>query len=58
MTLWVNLAYADVQVTRVTEKVGIQFRHFNGATREKHLVETMGGGAFFDYDNDDMKCHR
>ena len=57
LTLWVNLAYADVQVTRVTEKVGIQFRHFrhfNGAIGEKHLVETMGGGgAFFDYDNDD-----
>jgi enediyne biosynthesis protein E4 len=39
--------------TDVTEKAGIHFRHFNGATGEKLLPETMGGGAaFFDYDND------
>lgn len=53
--LWASLTYAEIQLTRVTEEVGLQFRHFNGATGEKHLVETMGGGAaFFDYDNDDM----
>ena len=45
--------YAEPHFTRVTDEAGIQFRHFNGATGEKHLVETMGGGvAFFDYDND------
>ena len=45
--------YAEPHFTRVTAEAGIQFRHFNGATGEKHLVETMGGGvAFFDYDND------
>ncbi len=44
---------AEIRFTRVTDAAGIQFRHFNGATGEKHLVETMGGGvAFFDYDND------
>ena len=50
---WASFAHADIRFTRVTDEVGIQFRHFNGATGEKHLVETMGGGvAFFDYDND------
>ncbi|MCY3744328.1 MAG: CRTAC1 family protein [Candidatus Poribacteria bacterium] len=50
----VGFAYAEIQFTRVTDEAGIQFRHFNGATSEKHLVETMGGGAaFLDYDNDD-----
>ena len=29
------------------------FHHVNGASPDKHLVETMGsGGLFFDYDND------
>ncbi len=54
VTIWINLAHADIQFTRVTDEAGIQFRHFNGAIGEKHLVETMGGGAaFFDYNNDD-----
>jgi len=36
------------------EEVGIQFRHFNAATVERRLPETMGSGvAFFDFDNDD-----
>ena len=52
--LLTGFTYADIQFTRVTDETGIQFRHFNGAIGEKHLVETMGGGAaFFDYDNDD-----
>lgn len=52
--LYVSLAHAEIQFTRVTEKAGIQFRHFNGATGGKLIVETMGGGAaFFDYNNDD-----
>ncbi len=53
-TIWINLTHADIQFTRITDEAGIQFRHFNGATGEKHLVETMGGSAaFFDYNNDD-----
>ncbi len=58
LTLWINFAHADIpqaaiNFTRVTNEAGIQFRHFNGATSQKHLVETMGGGtAFFDYNND------
>ena len=53
LTLYVCLAHADIKFTRVTEEAGIHFQHFNGATGEKYLVETMGGGAaFFDYNND------
>lgn len=54
LTVWINLSHADIKFTSVTKDAGIQFRHFNGATGQKHLVETMGGGtAFFDYNNDD-----
>ncbi|MBC7821736.1 MAG: VCBS repeat-containing protein, partial [Planctomycetaceae bacterium] len=39
--------------TDVTESSGIRFIHDNGATGEKLLPETMGGGcAFLDYDGD------
>ncbi|QDT68845.1 ASPIC and UnbV [Planctomycetes bacterium MalM25] len=39
--------------TDITGAAGIDFVHCNGATGEKLLPETMGGGcAFFDYDND------
>jgi hypothetical protein len=39
--------------TDVTAAVGIDFVHANGATGDKLLPETMGGGvAFLDYDND------
>lgn len=42
-----------VQFTDITRAAGIDFVHVNGATGEKLLPETMGGGcAFFDYDND------
>ena len=37
----------------VTESAGLRFVHRNGATGEKLLPETMGGGcAFVDFDND------
>ncbi len=37
----------------ITSPAGIRFEHFNGATGEKLLPETMGSGAaFFDYDGD------
>lgn len=37
----------------VTEAAGIQFRHNNGKTEHKHIIETMGSGVvFFDYDTD------
>ncbi len=37
----------------VTKEVGVSFKHHNGATGEKLLPETMGGGcAVLDFDND------
>jgi hypothetical protein len=43
-----------VTFTDVTDAAGIDFVHFNGATGEKLLPETMGSGAaFFDYDGDE-----
>ncbi len=43
----------DVQFTDVTRSAGIRFIHFNGASGQKLLPETMGSGvAFLDYDSD------
>ena len=37
----------------VTQKVGIHFKHVNGKTEHRHIIETMGSGTvFFDFDND------
>ena len=42
-----------IPFTEISESAGVHFIHTNGATGEKLLPETMGGGcAFFDYDND------
>ena len=39
--------------TDITAAAGITFTHFNSASAEKLLPETMGAGvAFFDFDND------
>jgi enediyne biosynthesis protein E4 len=41
------------QFVDVARQAGVAFHHTNGASAEKHLVETMGSGAvFFDYDGD------
>jgi enediyne biosynthesis protein E4 len=41
------------QFTDIARQAGVAFHHTNGASAEKHLVETMGAGAvFFDYDGD------
>jgi hypothetical protein len=41
------------QFVDIARHAGIDVRHVNGASPDKHLVETMGsGGLFFDYDND------
>lgn len=37
----------------VTSEAGITWRHFNGASPDRHLIEIMGGGVgFVDFDND------
>jgi enediyne biosynthesis protein E4 len=42
-----------VHFTDVTDSAGIRFHHFNGATGQKLLPETMGSGvAVIDYDHD------
>jgi len=42
-----------VKFTDITVSAGINFTHFNSASPEKLLPETMGAGvAFFDFDND------
>ena len=46
-------AEPPIHFTEVTDSVGIDFTHTNGATGEFHLPETLGaGGAFLDYDSD------
>ena len=46
-------AAPTAKFTDVTAGAGITFRHANGATGEKLLPETMGGGvAFLDFDGD------
>ena len=46
-------ASAAVRFADVTAEAGIEFRHVNGVSPDKHLVETIGsGGLFFDYDSD------
>lgn len=43
----------SVRFVHIAEEAGVTFEHYNGATGEKLLPETMGGGvAFFDADND------
>lgn len=42
-----------VKFTDITGAAGVAFTHFNGASPEKLLPETMGAGvAFLDFDND------
>ncbi len=42
-----------VKFADVTKEAGLTFEHYTGATGEKLLPETMGGGsAFFDFDGD------
>ena len=46
-------ALAEDFFVDATEQAGLDFVHYNAATDEKYMVETMGSGAaFFDYDGD------
>ena len=43
----------SLRFTDISASAGVNVRHINGASPEKHLVETIGsGGLFLDYDND------
>ena len=43
----------SVSFQNIASAAGLDFVHINGASPDKHLVETMGsGGLFFDFDND------
>lgn len=45
---------APIQLTDCHQEAGIDFQYFNGHSRERFIVETLGGGvAAFDFDNDD-----
>ncbi len=47
------LATAAPYFRDVTVEMGLDFRHVNGFSEERRLVETMGsGGVLFDFDND------
>jgi hypothetical protein len=42
-----------VTFTDITRTAGVEFHHVNGASAQKHIVETMGSGAvFLDFDDD------
>src|SRR5687767_4204372 len=44
---------AAIRFTDATREAGVEFKHVNGASPDKHLAETIGsGGLFFDYDSD------
>ena len=44
-----GVAQTTVRFTDVTREAGVSFQHVNGASPDKHLVETMrSGGLFFD----------
>ena len=44
-----------VTFTDVTAQAGISFRHDDGASGRRYLVETFGGGVLaFDYDSDEL----
>ena len=49
----VDATVPEFKFTDITESAGIQFVHENGATGDRLLPETMGGGvALFDFDLD------
>lgn len=56
LILWSQLGHADnrsVVFTDVTQDSGVKFKHYNGKSQRRHIVETMGAGAaFLEYDND------
>ena len=53
MASWTLLVLLATRFADVTESVGILFQHQHGGGGEKHIMETIGGGAaLWDYDGD------
>ena len=49
-----RLSSAEPYFRDVTDAMKLDFRHINGFSAERRLVETMGsGGVLFDFDNDE-----
>ena len=54
LSIFPLLGSAEPYFRDVTDVMKLDFRHVNGFSAERRLVETMGsGGALFDLDNDD-----
>jgi enediyne biosynthesis protein E4 len=52
----VRVSAAQDIFTDLTPQAGIHWRHFNGESEEKYLIEAMGGGvAFLDFDKDGLE---
>lgn len=46
-------ASADIEFVDISESAGIHFVHYNAASEEKYLIETMGSGCgWIDYNSD------
>jgi len=46
-------SYSQVKFVDVTKESGIHFKHTDGRSGRRYIVETLGSGvAFFDYNND------
>ena len=51
----IGVPVADGIFSDVTEDAGITWRHFNGESPDRFLIEAMGGGvAFLDFDGDGL----
>ena len=52
--MFLHFSSANPYFRDVTDVMKLDFRHINGFSAERRLVETMGsGGTLFDFDNDD-----
>lgn len=48
-----TVAQHQIQFVDATSEAGIDFKHTDGRSGQKYLLETLGSGSvFFDYDND------
>jgi hypothetical protein len=51
--VWMNRARGPIHLSDVTDQTGITFRHTDGSSGRRYIVETVASGlALFDYDGD------